>query len=148
MFEEVKNEFDFCLVDSPAGIGQGFKMAHTAADMSSIVTVGEIPSIKDAQQAAMIVRDDGTRDVCLLVNRVKYDDYRQLRTTIDDVIDIVGAQLIGIVREDRSVMLSLHENTPLILYKKRRAAYDFLDIARRIRGEDIPIRQARRSLVS
>ena len=144
MHEEIREAFDFCLIDAPSGIGAGFNYAHLGADMSIIVTTGELPSMRDAQRATETARELGADEIRLLVNRVKPGDYRKLHTTIDDVIDAVGARLIGLVREDSSIMLSLHENTPLILYKKRRSAYDFLDIARRIRGENIPLRQRHR----
>ena len=139
MHEEIRDIFDFCLVDAPSGIGEGFRHAHTGANMSIIVTSGELPAIRDAQRAAETARNMGVGELRLLVNRVRAKNYKRLQTTIDDVIDTVGARLLGVVREDRSVLLSLHENTPLILYKKRRAAYDFLDAARRITGENIPL---------
>ena len=145
MFENIRGEFDFCLVDSPAGIGQGFRLAHADADMSIVVTNGELPAIRDAQRAAEEIRAMGVEDVRLLVNRVKPKNFTRIQTTIDDIINTVGARLIGAVQEDDSVFLSLHENTLLILYKKRAAAYNFLDVARRIAGEDVPLRLRRSS---
>ena len=139
MFDEIKGEFDYCFVDSPSGMGEGFRLAHLCADVSIIVTNGELPAMRDAQIVADAVRGMGVFEVRLLVNRVISDRFRKLSTTIDDVIDSVGAQLLGIVREDEAVTLSLHENTPLILYRKRRSAYDFLDAARRLSGEDLPL---------
>ena len=141
ILDEIRGTFDYCLIDTPSGIGEGFRLAHKDADMSVIVTNGELPAIRDAQRAAETAREMGLGEVYLLVNRVKPGNYKRLHTTIDDVIDIVGTRLLGAVREDDSIMLSLHENTPLILYRKRRAAFDFLDIARRIRGENIPLRR-------
>ena len=139
MFAEIKNEFDYCLVDAPSGLGTGFILAQIAADMSIIVTTGEAPAMRDAQRAAESAQDLGAPEVRLLVNRVLPRKYRRMRTTIDAVIDAVGVRLLGIVREDDSIALSLHENIPLILYRRKHAAYDFLDVARRIAGEDIPL---------
>ena len=141
MYDRIRNSFDYCLIDAPAGIGEGFRLAHNGADMSVLVTNGELPAMRNAQRAAGIIRSMGVEEVRLLVNRVSPSDYKKLHSTIDDVIDAVGARLIGMIREDKSIMLALHDNIPLILYKKRLAAYDFLDAARRIRGEDIPIRK-------
>ena len=145
MFQEIRDEFDYCFIDSPAGIGEGFKLAHMEADMSIIVTNGELPAMRDAQRATEIIRGMGVGELRLLVNRVEPENYKRLSTTIDDVINSVGAQLIGVIREDESVYLSLHENTPLALYKKRRAALDFLDVARRITGDSIPLRRSLRN---
>jgi len=143
MFDDIRKEFDFCISDSPSGIGEGFRLAHIGADMSIIVTNGELPTMRDSQRAVETARNLGVRDMRLLVNRVKPNDYKFYKTTIDDVIDTVGARLLGVIREDRSVPISLHENTPLILYEKRLAARGFLDAARRIAGEDIPLRMYR-----
>ena len=140
MIEEVRREFDYCLIDSPAGIGPGFRLAHSNADMSIVVTNGEFPAMRDAQRAVQEVRSMGVGEVRLIINRVKTKNFKRIAMTADDVIDSVEAQLIGVVREDESVFLSLHENTLLVLYRRRSAAYNFLDIARRITGEDIPLR--------
>ena len=144
MFAEARENFDYCIADSPSGIGDGFKLAHKCADMSIIVTNSELPAMRDAQRTVDLVRDAGVQEQRLLVNRVLAKNYKRLKTTIDNVLDTVGAQLIGLVREDSSVSISLNENIPLILYKKRRAAYDFLDAARRVAGEYVPLRQVRR----
>ena len=140
MLHAIRNKFDYCFIDSPAGIGPGFKLAHAGADMSIIVTTGELPAMRDAQRAVTEIRDMGVEEIRLLVNRVLPKHFKQVRSTIDDVIDTVGLQLLGIIREDDSVFLSLHKNTPLILFKKKHAAYDFLDAARRITGEQVPLR--------
>ena len=141
MFEDIRQEFDFCLVDAPSGIGSGFRRAVSNADMSIVVTTGEFPAMRDANHAASIVREMGKDDIRLLVNRVIPKNLKRIKTSIDDLIDMIGARLIGIVPEDKSVFRALHANIPLILYKKRFAAYDYLDIARRITDEEIPLRQ-------
>ena len=143
MFEEIKTMFDYCFIDAPSGIDEGFRLAHSCADMSIIVTNGELPAMRDAQRAVEAASGMGTPELRLLVNRVMPDKFKKLQTTIDVVIDSVGAQLIGAIREDKCIYMSLHENIPLILYGKRRSAYDFLDVARRIAGEDVPLRRIR-----
>ena len=143
MFAEIRREFDYCIVDSPSGIGAGVRLAHADADTSIIVTTGELPAMRDAQKTANVIRDMGVGDLRLLVNRVLKKNIKWLHTTIDDVIDTVGVQLIGIVPEDDTVFRALHDNVPLILHHNRRAAYDFLDVARRITGESIPLRRWR-----
>ncbi|MCL2045700.1 MAG: AAA family ATPase [Oscillospiraceae bacterium] len=141
MFSEIRREFDYCLLDSPSGIGHGFRLAHMDADLSILVTNGELPTMRDAERAADIVRELGVPELRLLVNRVRAKDYKMLQATIDDVIDTIGVSLLGIIREDKGIMIALHENTPLVLHGKRNAAYDFLDAARRITGEKVPLRR-------
>jgi len=142
MFNDIRKNFDYCFIDSPSGIGSGFRLAHENADMSIIVTIGELSAVRDANLTAIKVRGLGVSNVRLLVNRVMRKKYREIKTTIDDVIDTVGVQLLGVIPEDKNIFSALHENTPLILYKKRSSAYHFLDAARRIAGEDTPLKQA------
>ena len=141
MFADIKTEFEYCVIDCPSGIGDGFRQGHAHADMSIIVTTGELPAMRDAQATAAAVREMGIEDVRLLVNRVLPKNIKWIHTTIDDMIDAIGARLIGLVPEDESVHRALHCGDPLVLYEKRRSAYDFLDVARRIAGETVPIRR-------
>jgi septum site-determining protein MinD len=146
LFAEIRKNFDYCIIDAPAGIGKGFRLAYGDgdADMSIIIATGDMPSIRDATRVANAIREMGIPDIRLVINRVQQKNYRRIKTTVDDVIDTIGVQLLGLVAEDRNIFLALHANTPLVLYKKRHSAYDFLDIARRITGDDIPLKQYKR----
>ena len=144
MFAGMRKNFDYCLIDCPAGIGRGFRLAHTGVDMSIIVTTGDTPSIRDANRTATAVRDMGIENIRLIVNRLQPKNLKKIRTNIDDVIDTIGVQLLGLISEDKNILYALHENTPLILYKKRLSAYDFLDTARRLAGDDVPLQQYKR----
>jgi len=144
MFDTIRETFDYCFVDAPAGIGQGFRLAHSDVDMSIIVSTCDIASIRDANLTANTIREMGISNLRLLINRVKPKNLKIIRTTIDDMIDTVGVQLIGLIAEDKHIFRALHENTPLVLYRKRISAYDFLDTARRITGENVPLQQLKR----
>jgi len=144
MFDEIRKNFDYCLVDSPSGIGTGFDLAHCNADMSIIVTTAETAAIRDANRTATAIREKGIKNIRLLVNRVLPKNFKKIQTTIDDVIDIVGVRLLGLITEDKNIFFTVHENTPLVLYKKRISAYDFLDAARRITGDEVPLQQYKR----
>jgi len=144
MFEVIRENFDFCFIDAPAGIGAGFQLAHSDVDMSIIVSTSDAASIRDANLTAKAIREMGVSNLRLLINRVTPKNLKKIRTTIDDVIDTIGVQLIGLIPEDKNIFPALHENIPLILYKKRISAYDFLDTARRITGEDVPLQQYKR----
>lgn len=138
---DVRGEFDFCLLDAPSGLGAGFKLAAACADLAIVVTTGEASCIRDAQRAAESAEELCAPELRLIVNRVRPRDYKNTGATVDNVIDAVGARLLGVVAEDRAVMLAAQSGIPLILYKRRRAAYHFLDVARRVAGEEIPFRQ-------
>jgi septum site-determining protein MinD len=137
---QIKERFDYCLIDAPAGIGTGFRLAANNADMALVVTVGDLPSIRDGQRVVEKLNAMGIHDVRLIVNRVRPRQYRRIKATVDDVIDTVGARLIGLVPEDEAVYLASNSETPLVLYEDRRAALAFLRIARRVRGEQLPLK--------
>ena len=140
VFEEIQQDFDYCLLDTPAGIGDGFRLAHTFADMSLIVVTGEIPAIRNAQRTAFASNVFGVKDKRLLVNRVSRKEFKWLQQTIDDMINTIGVQLIGVVQEDKSVFRALHTKCPLMLYKKKSAAYEYKDAALRIMGKKVPLK--------
>ena len=139
MFDKIRDHFEYCIIDAPPGIGTGFELAHSNVDMSIIVTTGELPSIRDAARAAGALREMGVENLRLIVNRVSRVKFKRIKTTIDDVIDATGVQLLGVIAEDDYIFRALHAGIPLVLYNKRKAAYDFLDAAMRIRGEDVPL---------
>ena len=144
MFDKIRENFDYCIIDTPAGLGSGFRLAHCNADMSIIVTTGDLASMRDANLTASAVRELGVTDLRLIVNRVMRNNLKMINTNIDDIIDTVGVQLLGLIPEDKYIFRALHDNIPLILYKKRLSAYDFLDAARRLAGEDVPLQQSGR----
>lgn len=140
VFDDIREQFDFCLIDSPAGIGYGFKLAHTYADTSLFVVTGEVPAIRNAQRTVSASSDFGVTHKRLLVNRTSKKDFKWLRQTIDDMINSIGVQLIGVIQEDKAVFRALHSGVPLMLYHKKRAAHEFMDTALRISGENVPLR--------
>lgn len=139
LMEQIKDSFDYCLIDAPAGIGTGFRLAASNADMALIVTTCDISSTRDGQRVAEEIRNMGIEDVHLIVNRINPRSIRRIDTTVDDVIDTVGAKLLGLVEEDEGVFFSSNRETPLILYENKKAALQFLRIAQRITGARIPI---------
>ena len=143
MFNEIKKTFDFCIIDTPAGTGNGFQLAHRYANMSIVVSTGDVTSIRDAQRSVEAVREHGNvKDIRLLVNRAHPSNFKFMQKSIDDIINTIGVRLIGVVSEDKAVFRAMHSGVPLVLFRKRLAAYDYLDVARRILGEDIPLAQA------
>jgi septum site-determining protein MinD len=139
LMTQVREQFDYCLIDSPAGIGPGFRLAAQNAEMAIIVVTGDISSMRDGQRVAEELRGMGIEEVRLIINRVNPRNYRRIDTTVDDIIDTVGAKLLGLVEEDEAVYFSSNRETPLILFENRKAALQFLRIAQRITGARIPL---------
>ena len=139
LISEIKKKYDYCLIDSPAGMGAGFELASAGADMAIIVTTGDSSSMRDGQRVSAELYKKGIKNVRLIVNRVKPKLFRRSKSTVDRIIDSVGAQLIGVVSEDEAVILSANLEIPLMLYKSKRAAGQYKNIAKRLTGERVPI---------
>ena len=139
LVEELRHVYDYILIDAPAGIGAGFKLAAGAADMAIIVATGDVSSLRDGQRTAEELTRLGVSSLRLLVNRVDRRSFRRVSKTVDDVIDAVGAQLIGIVSEDESVPEAANLEKPLKLYGAKYAYGQFSRVARRIAGERVPL---------
>ncbi len=137
--QELRAKFDYVLLDCPAGIGDGFRLAASGADMAVIVSTGDLTSLRDGQRAAAEVRGMGVENVRLLVNRVRPRAYRKVRRNIDEIIDTVGARLLGVIREDDRVAEAGNLEIPLMLYRARRVNRQFDRVARRVAGEKVPL---------
>jgi septum site-determining protein MinD len=134
-----REEYEYTILDAPAGIGAGFALATASADTAIIVATGDLSSVRDAGRTRETLWNMGISDVRLLINRVERRKWKRFHTSVDDIVDSTGARLIGVVRDDDSVPEAAAADSPLVLYVGRGAAMDFLDVARRIQGEEIPI---------
>lgn len=134
-----KTVFDYCIIDSPAGLGTGFTAAAAAADCAVIISASDPSSCRDSGRVVMELREMGTEDIRLVVNRVRKGILARTQQTIDDAVDAIGARLLGIVPEDKQVILSAAAQTPLALAKECSALAAFNRIARRIDGHRVPI---------
>ncbi len=137
---EARRSFDYILLDAPAGVDAGFKLASCFADRCILVTGPGPAAVRDAARAGQVLELMGKGNIRLIVNRVNPRLIRAMATTIDDVMDTAGLPLLGIVPEDKNVTLSAVFNQPLLCYKPRSAASKACArIARRIMGLPEPI---------
>lgn len=141
LFEEINRKFDYCLVDAPAGLGIGFRLAISGADRAVVVTTTEASSLRDAQKTVMELQN--LRTVHLVVNRCRKKLLKSLHQTIDDAIDTAGLPLLGVVPEDPAVTLSAAAGVPLVLASHKRAAHAYLNISKRILGQRVPLLRIR-----
>lgn len=135
-----KNVFDFCIIDAPAGLVPGFSAAAEAADSAVIISASDPSSCRDSARVVMELEKFRLREVRLIINRVRRSILFKTRRTIDDAVDSIGARLIGVVPEDRRVILALNSQKPLLFYKDSPALAAFGRIARRINGEKVSIK--------
>lgn len=143
LLKEIRRSFDFCLLDAPAGLGSGFRLATCAADRCVVVTTTDASSLRDAQHTVMELSHFGPGKLHLVVNRVRKKMLRSMHATIDDAIDKAGLPLIGVVPEDDHLPLSLHQGVPLLLQSRDNAAAAYKNIARRLQGVRVPLLRIR-----
>lgn len=140
---QARREFDMILLDAPAGVDAGFRLAAAAADRFLLVTGYGPASVRDASRVGELLELQGRQDVRLIVNRVDREMLSTVRLTIDDVMDTAGLPLAGIIPEDPCVTLAASFGKPLLKYAPRcPAAKACRRISRRIQGlhEPIPLR--------
>ena len=142
LIAQAKEAFDYVLIDSPAGVDAGFRLAVAGADRAIVVTTNDPSALRDAQRAVSeLGRSLST--IHLVMNRIQPKLLRQLHTTIDDAMDTAGLPLLGVVPEDRRVPLALGVGQPLVLVERKGAARACLNIARRIEGQRVPLMKIR-----
>jgi septum site-determining protein MinD len=139
LLRAVRREFDFCLLDAPAGLGSGFHLATAAADRCVVVTTSDASSLRDAQHTVMELGRFPIGSLHLVVNRVRGRLLRHMHATIDDAIDTAGLPLLGVVPEDDQLPLCLNSGVPLLLSGGGLAAEAYRNIARRILGRRVPL---------
>src|SRR5689334_14342981 len=137
--EHLKSEFDFVLVDCPAGIEQGFKNAIAGADMVVIVTTPEVSAVRDADRVIGLVEANGLPAPRLIINRIRPELVRRGEMmTQQDVIEILAVELLGVVPDDESIVISTNRGEAAAADKTSRAGQAYTNIARRLMGEDVP----------
>lgn len=137
--DELRGEVDWVLIDSPAGIERGFKNVIAPADRVIVLTNPEVSAVRDADRVIGILEAEEKGPPDLIINRlnpamVKRHDM----LSVADVLDLLAIRLIGIVPEDENVIVATNRGVPIVLDGKSRAGEAFRNIARRIKGEDVP----------
>ncbi len=137
---ELEQEFDYILIDCPAGIEQGFKNAVAGAKSAIVVTVPEVSAVRDADRIIGLLSAAGIDDARLLVNRMRPDMVKRGDMLgLDDTLDILGISLIGVVPEDEKIIRSSNVGEPIVLAEKSLAGKAYRNIVRRILGEKVPL---------
>lgn len=138
---ELKREYDYVLIDCPAGIEQGYKNAIAGADKAIVVTTPEISAVRDADRIIGLLEQEETIDPPkLIINRI-----RQHLMNNGDALDIneitthLSIDLLGIIADDESVITSSNKGEPIVMNPANRAALGYRNIARRILGESVPL---------
>ncbi len=136
---QLRDEFDYVLIDSPAGIEQGFKNALAPADRVLIVTTPEISAVRDADRIIGLIEAEEKGPGQLIINRLRMDMVKRgdmLHT--DDVIDVLAIDLLGVVPDDETIIISTNRGRPVVMDNGSNAGQAFRNIALRLTGQDVP----------
>ncbi len=135
----LKEDFDFILIDCPAGIEQGFRSAVAGADEAVVITTPEVSPVRDADRVIGLLQSSLT-DPRLIINRVAPDLIKRGdMLDQEDILDILAVDLLGLIPEDPEVVIAGNRGTPVILNGTSRSGQAYGRIVRRILGEEVPI---------
>lgn len=137
---KLKEEFDFILIDCPAGIEQGFKNAIAGADRAIVVTTAEISAIRDADRIIGLLESSEIKNPDLIVNRLRPAMVKKGEMMeVNDIVDLLSVDLIGVVPDDEYIITQTNKGEPVIKNKKAPSGKAYIEIARRILGENIEV---------
>lgn len=137
---ELADEYDYILIDCPAGIEQGFKNAIAAADKAIIVTTPDVSAVRDADRVIGLLEDNGILDYSLVLNKIRPEIVRAGNMfNVDDVLDSLKITLLGIIPDDTSIIIGAYKNEPVVLNKKSPAGQAYRNISMRITGKTVDL---------
>ncbi len=146
MVELIKNlkenyDFDYIFIDSPAGIEQGFKNASAPADAALVVVNPEVASVRDADRVIGLLENMGKEEIKLVINRINWKKVKRGEMmSVEDIEEILRTPVIGVVPDEEKLVDFTNRGVPIVLEEKYDASKAFVDIARRIMGEDVPLK--------
>lgn len=137
--DDLRQEFDWILIDSPAGIERGFRNAIAPADIVLVITNPEVSAVRDADRIIGLIEAEEKGPARLVINRIKPDMVRRGdMLSADDVLELLAIELVGLIPEDENVITSTNRGLPIALNGKSRAGQAFRNIAKRLSGEEVP----------
>ena len=137
--KDLAEEFDYILLDCPAGIEQGFKNAIAGANRAVVVTTPEVSAIRDADRIIGLLQANQMPKIELIINRLRMDMIQKGEMmSVEDVSEILAVDLLGAVPDDEAVVIATNQGEPLC-GKQSWAGQAFWNICRRICGEAVPL---------
>ena len=140
LVNELKEEFDFVVIDSPAGIEQGFQNSIAGADEAYIVTTPEISAVRDADRVIGLLEAKGIMNPKLIINRIRQDMVKRGdMMNVDDIIDILAVDLLGVVPDDEAIVVSTNRGESVGSDQSTLAVKAYNNSSRRIMGEEVEL---------
>lgn len=138
--QELKQDYDYVIIDCPAGIEQGFKNAVAGADKSIVVTNPEISSVRDADRIIGLLEQEEVEAPKLIVNRLRNHLAKSGdMLDVDEIVSILSIELLGVVIDDENVIKAANKGEPVAMQPDSKASIAYRNIARRILGESVPL---------
>ncbi|RTQ95826.1 septum site-determining protein MinD [Lysinibacillus telephonicus] len=140
LVEELKREYDYVLIDCPAGIEQGYKNAVAGADRAIVVTTPEISAVRDADRIIGLLEQEEIEPPKLIINRIRKDLMKNGDALdINEITAHLSIDLLGIIIDSEEVISSSNKGEPIVMDPNNRASLGYRNIARRILGESVPL---------
>ena len=140
LIESLRDEFDYVIIDCPAGIEQGFRNAIAGADRAIVVTTPEVSAVRDADRIIGLLESSDLKKPMLIINRIKIDMVRRGdMMSIQDVTDILAIDVLGIIPDDEMVVVSANKGEPSVLELSSLAGQAYRNISLRITGENVDL---------
>jgi len=140
LVEKLKEEFDYIIIDCPAGIEQGFKNAIAGADRAIVVTIAEISAIRDADRIIGLLESSEIKNPELVINRFRSEMVRKGKMMdVEDIVDLLSINLVGVVPDDEYIITQTNKGEPVISNRKAPSGKAYMEIAKRMLGENIEV---------
>ena len=137
--ETLREEHDYIIIDCPAGIEQGFKNAIAGADRAIVVATPEVSSVRDADRIVGLLEAAEIKNIRLILNRLRPDMIKRGEMmAIDDVVDILAIEVLGLVPDDESIVVATNRGEPAVADNNSRAGQAFRNITQRLMGNEVP----------
>jgi septum site-determining protein MinD len=137
--DELRPDYDWIIIDSPAGIERGFRNAIAPADIVLVITNPEVSAVRDADRIIGLIEAEEKGPARLVINRIKPEMVKRGdMLSADDVLELLAVELIGLIPEDEQIVMSSNQGSPIALNGKSKAGEAFRNIARRLDGDEVP----------
>ena len=138
--DELRKEFDYILIDCPAGIEQGFKNAIAGADEAIVVTTPEVSAVRDADRIIGLLEANEIREPQLIVNRLRIDMVKSGNMmSVEDIVELLATKLLGVVPDDQEIIITSNKGEPAAINSKSIIGTAYKNIAQRIQGYQVPL---------
>jgi len=138
--EDLLKEFEYVLIDCPAGIEQGFRNAIAGAQKAIVVTTPEMSAVRDADRVIGLLEAAEIRKPVLIINRLRSNMVRHGdMMSMEDIIDILAIELLGVIPEDEMVVISTNRGETVLGDERAKSGHAFRNIVRRLHGENVPL---------